>query len=99
MADTFGWNEALNKKFRQATPFNVVIAISTVIDPIKALIYTAVINGIVTVPIFYTILKICNDKTILETHTYGRISNMFGWSTFLIIGTSVVILFLTWSRS
>lgn len=107
LADTFGWKEGLNKKFRQARPFYIVIAVSTVIglfnnfigiDP-KALVYTAVINGIVAVPIPYAILKICNDNTILETRTNGRISNIVGWSTFLIIGTSVVILFLTWSRS
>ena len=107
LADTFGWKEGLNKKFRQARPFYIVIAVSTVIglfnnfigiDP-KALVYTAVINGIVAVPILYAILKICNDNTILETRTNGRISNIVGWSTFLIIGTSVVILFLTWSRS
>ena len=106
LADTFGWKEGLNKKFRQARPFYIVIAVSTVIglfnnfigiDP-KALVYTAVINGIVAVPILYAILKICNDNTILETRTNGRISNIVGWSTFLIIGTSVVILFLTWSR-
>ncbi len=107
LADTLGWKEGLNKKFRQARPFYIVIAVSTVIglfnnfigiDP-KALVYTAVINGIVAVPIPYAILKICNDNTILETRTNGRISNIVGWSTFLIIGTSVVILFLTWSRS
>ena len=106
LADTLGWKEGLNKKFRQARPFYIVIAVSTVIglfnnfigiDP-KALVYTAVINGIVAVPILYAILKICNDNTILETRTNGRISNIVGWSTFLIIGTPVVILFLTWSR-
>lgn len=106
LADTFGWKEGLNKKFRQARPFYIVIAVSTVIglfnnfigiDP-KALVYTAVINGIVAVPILYAILKICNDNTIFETRTNGRISNIVGWSTFLIMGTLVVILFLTWSR-
>ena len=108
LADTFGWKEGLSKKFKQARPFYIVIATSTVIglfinfigiDPIKALIYTAVINGIVAVPILFAILKICNDKTILEHGTNGRISNIIGWSTFLIMGISVVILFLTWSIS
>jgi Mn2+/Fe2+ NRAMP family transporter len=61
------------------------------------LVYTAVINGIVAVPILYAILKICNDKAILEHGTNSRISNIIGWSTFIIMGVSVVILFLTWS--
>jgi Mn2+/Fe2+ NRAMP family transporter len=108
LSDTFGWKEGLGKKFRQAKPFYLVIATSTVIglfinfigiDPIKSLVYTAVINGIVAVPILYAILKICNDRTILEHNTNGRISNIIGWSTFLIMSVSVVILFLTWSSS
>jgi NRAMP (natural resistance-associated macrophage protein)-like metal ion transporter len=108
LADTFGWKEGLSKKFGQARPFYIIIATSTVIglfinfigiDPIKALVYTAVINGIVAVPILYAILKVCNDKAILEHGTNGRISNIIGWFTFLIMGVSVVILFVTWSIS
>jgi Mn2+/Fe2+ NRAMP family transporter len=105
LADTFGWKEGLGKKFRQAKGFYLVIVSSTVIglfinfigiDPIEALVYTAVINGIVAVPMLYAILKICNDKAILENWTNGLISNIIGWATFLVMGTSVVILFLTW---
>ena len=46
----------------------------TDIDPIKALVYTAVINGVVAVPILFTIMKIANDKKILgynTTTSYG----------------------------
>jgi Mn2+/Fe2+ NRAMP family transporter len=108
LSDAFGWKEGLSKKFRQAKAFYLVIATSTAvglfinfigIDPIEALIYTAVINGIVAVPILYAILKICNDKTILENSTNGRVSNIIGWSTFLVMAASVVILLLTWSGS
>jgi NRAMP (natural resistance-associated macrophage protein)-like metal ion transporter len=108
LSDTFDWKEGLNKKFRQAKPFYIVIAASTIvglfinfsgIDPIRALVYTAVINGIVAVPILFAIMKISNDKTILRNSTNGRISNIIGWSTFLIMGTSVAILFLTWGSS
>jgi len=80
LSDTFGWKEGLNKKFGQARPFYIVIAASTAIglfinfsgiDPIKPLIYTAVINGIVAVPILFAIMKIANDKAILENSTNG----------------------------
>lgn len=106
LSDTFGWKEGLSKKFRQARPFYIVIAASTIIglfinysgiDPIKALIYTAVINGVVAVPILYAIMKIANDKKILDNNTNGRISNIIGWSTFHVMGASVVILFFTWN--
>lgn len=67
------------------------------IDPIKALIYTAVINGITAVPILFAILKIANDKKILENKTNGVISNILGWLTFVIMGISVAILLFSWS--
>jgi ABC-type transporter Mla maintaining outer membrane lipid asymmetry permease subunit MlaE len=36
------------------------------IDPIKALIYTAVINGVIAVPILFAVMKIANDKKMLR---------------------------------
>jgi NRAMP (natural resistance-associated macrophage protein)-like metal ion transporter len=105
ISDTFGWKQGLGKKFKQAKPFYLVIAVSTTIglginfvniDPIKALIYTAVINGITAVPILFVILRIANDKKILEDKTNSSVSNVLGWLTFLIMGISVVILLFTW---
>jgi NRAMP (natural resistance-associated macrophage protein)-like metal ion transporter len=105
ISDTFGWKQGLGMRFKQAKPFYLIIAISTTvglginfvgIDPIKALIYTAVINGIITVPILFVILKISNDKKILEDKTNGLGSNILGWLTFMIMGISVVVLFLAW---
>ena len=66
------------------------------IDPIKALVYTAVINGVVAVPILIAIMRIANDKRILKDRVNGRISNVIGWATVLIMGVSVVIMFSTW---
>jgi Mn2+/Fe2+ NRAMP family transporter len=84
-----------------------VIAASTVIglwinftniDPIKALIYTAVINGIVAVPILFVIMRIANDEKILGGMTNKRLSNVLGWIAFVIMSISVSILFITWSN-
>ena len=65
-------------------------------DPIKALVYTAVINGVVAVPILIAIMRIANDKRILKDRINGRISNIIGWTTVLIMGVSVVVMFATW---
>jgi Mn2+/Fe2+ NRAMP family transporter len=106
ISDTLGWKQGLGKKFKQAKPFYLVIVVSTLIglginfvniDPIKALIYTAVINGITAVPILFAILRIANDKKILKNKTNGVVSNILGWLTFLIMSVSVVILLFTWS--
>jgi Mn2+/Fe2+ NRAMP family transporter len=105
LADAFGWKQGLNKKFKQAKAFYLVIAASTIIglwinfssiDPIKALVYTAIINGIVAVPILIAIMRIANDRRILKDRVNGTMSNIIGWATVIIMGISVVIMFATW---
>jgi NRAMP (natural resistance-associated macrophage protein)-like metal ion transporter len=107
LSDAFGWRGGLSKKFGQAKQFYLIIAASTVIglwinftniDPIKALIYTAVINGIVAVPMLFVIMRIANDKKILGDMTNKSLSNVLGWIAFVIMSMSVLILFVTWSK-
>jgi NRAMP (natural resistance-associated macrophage protein)-like metal ion transporter len=107
VSDAFGWREGLSKKFKQAKGFYVVIAASTVIglwinfihiDPIKALVYTAVINGVIAVPILFAVMKIANDKKMLRGKTNSTVSNVVGWLIFAIMGVSVIIMFVTWGK-
>jgi Mn2+/Fe2+ NRAMP family transporter len=104
LADGLGWKEGLGKKFKDAQAFYLVIAISVLtglfinfigIDPIQALIYSAVINGVVAVPILIALMKIANDKEILHNRINGKISNILGLTTILIMGVAVVIMFIT----
>lgn len=105
LSEQFGWKQGLSKKFQQAKGFYLIIATSTVIglwinfadvDPIKALIYAAVINGIIAVPLLVVIVKIGNDKKILEGRTNIKMSNIIGWITVVVMGFSVAVMFLTW---
>jgi NRAMP (natural resistance-associated macrophage protein)-like metal ion transporter len=108
LSDAFGWREGLSKKFKQAKGFYLVIAASTVIglwinfihiDPIRALVYTAVINGVIAIPILFAVMKIANDKKMLRGgKTNGRVSNVIGWLGFGIMGVSVIIMFATWGK-
>jgi NRAMP (natural resistance-associated macrophage protein)-like metal ion transporter len=109
LSETFGWKEGLGKKFGKAKSFYLVIISSTIIglgialsntDPIQALIYAAVVNGIVAVPILFIILKISNDKTILANRTNSLFSGIVGWMTFTFMAVSVIaFLILTWNQS
>jgi NRAMP (natural resistance-associated macrophage protein)-like metal ion transporter len=103
LSDALGWKEGLSKKFTQAKKFYVVIAASTVIglwinlvniDPIKALLYTAIINGVVAIPIFIAIMRIANDRKILKDKVNGKISNVIGCTTIVIMAISVVTILL-----
>ena len=107
LSEEFGWKEGLSKKFKQAKGFYLIIAASTIVglwvnfadvDPIKALIYAAVINGIIAVPLLVAIMKIGNDTKILGTRTNSKISNIAGWVTVGIMGLSVIVMFLTWIK-
>jgi NRAMP (natural resistance-associated macrophage protein)-like metal ion transporter len=107
LSDAFGWREGLGKQFKQAKGFYLVIAASTLIglwinfiniDPIKALVYTAVINGVIAVPILFAVMKIANDKKILRDETNNHVSNVIGWLTFVIMGVSAIIMFVTWGK-
>ena len=66
------------------------------INPIQVLVYAAVINGIVAVPILVAIMKIANDKNILQGRTNGKISNVLGLTTILIMGVAAAVMFVTW---
>jgi len=101
VCDTFGWKEGLEKKFRQAKSFYLIIVASTLIgvcitfsniNPIQALILAAIINAVVTVPILFLVMRIANDKKILKDRINGRYSNIVGWTTFAIMTIAVVIM-------
>jgi Mn2+/Fe2+ NRAMP family transporter len=65
------------------------------INPIQALILAAVINAVVTVPILFIVMRLANDKKILEDKINGRYSNIVGWFTFAIMTASVIVMFLS----
>lgn len=101
LSDGFGWKQGLSKKFRQAKAFYLTIIVSTAIglwinftniNPITALIYTAVINGVVAVPMLFVIMKVANNKKILNGKTNGMLSNILGWFTFALMSVSVVVM-------
>lgn len=101
IAETFNWKEGLNKKFHEAKEFYFVMIISTLagliiqvygIDPVKALIYTAVLYGVTAPVVIGIILHICNNKKIMEEYTNKPISNFLGIVTLLLMGLSAVLL-------
>lgn len=104
LSDTFGWKQGLSKKFGQAKAFYLIIIICGIIglgmnflgiNPIKALVYASVINGVVSVPIIFVIMKLSNDKAILKENTNGRLTKIIGWTTFVIMAISTVVMFIT----
>jgi Mn2+/Fe2+ NRAMP family transporter len=101
IAETFGWNEGLDKTFHRAKAFYIVIAISLLlglslnyigISPITALIYSAVLYGLTAPVLIAIILHISNNKKIMGKNTNGKTSNILGFATFVLMSVAAVIL-------
>lgn len=104
LAEAFGWNEGLSKKFRQAKGFYGVIIISMVIglllnfvgiDPFRALVFTAVFNGVASVPLLFLIARINGNEAILGGQRGGIWSQVFVWLAFGVMALSAVALLYT----
>lgn len=65
------------------------------VNPIHALILAAVINAVVTLPILFIVMRLANDRKILEDRVNSRFSNVLGWITFAIMTISVVVMILS----
>ncbi|MDQ6695203.1 MAG: divalent metal cation transporter, partial [Chloroflexota bacterium] len=103
LSEAFGWEEGLYKKFHEAKGFYLTLIGATLVgltlvfigvDPVAALYYSAVINGIVAVPLLVLIFLIGNDKKILGERTSGKLSNTLLIVTALLMGSAVAGLFL-----
>lgn len=104
VSEAFSWKEGLNRKLKRAHGFYGVITIATLIgllinfvgiDPIKALVVTAVINGVVAVPLIFIIARIANDREIMGEHKSGKLSNVLVWATFVCMGAAAIAMFVT----
>jgi Mn2+/Fe2+ NRAMP family transporter len=104
VAETFNWREGLFRKFKQAREFYFVIIFGTLVgllfnfigfDPIKALIFTAVFNGIAAVPLIYMIARLSSRADIMGEHQSGTWSKLGLWIAFGVMGVFAVALIVS----
>jgi NRAMP (natural resistance-associated macrophage protein)-like metal ion transporter len=105
ISDTFEWHGDMDKRWHQAKGFYSIIIISIFlgflftifdIDPVKWLIFTAVVYGFLCPVFIGMILHMCNNKNIMGTHVNGWLSNIFGgFSLFVTSGAAIALLYLT----
>ena len=104
LSEAFNMKEGLNLKLKKAHGFYGVITIATLIglminfigiDPIKALVFTAVFNGVAAVPLIFLIARIARNKKIMGEYRSGWLSNTTVWITFIVMLASAVAMFYT----
>jgi NRAMP (natural resistance-associated macrophage protein)-like metal ion transporter len=100
LAESFGWKEGLNRKFHQARGFYLTISLALLlamllplsgIQPLKALVWSAVLYGLTAPVLIAVLLSICNKPSIMGKHTNGRLANTIGILTLLIMGASAAM--------
>ena len=102
VAEAFGWTEGLERRWYEAKRFYAIIAIATLvgtgmdftsIDPMKALYFSAVINGVVAVPIMIGLMLLASRQAVMGRFTSGRKTRVFGWGGAVLMGVAVLMMF------
>lgn len=103
ISESFGWKEGLYRKFKEAWLFYAVIIFSVLIglgmnfvglDPIKALIYAAIVNGLVAPVILVLICLLSSNKKVMGEHTNGGWTKAIGWfATILMIVVAIATIY------
>ena len=101
IAEAFGWEEGLDKKFHEAKGFYGTLSISLLlglliqileISPVKALLYTAILYGMVAPILIAIILHICNNKAIMGRYTNTKMANFVGGITLAVMSAATLLL-------
>ncbi len=101
VAEAFGWPDGLERHWFEARHFYAVIVVATVVgtgmdftpvDPMKALYWSAVINGVVAVPIMAGLMLLAGKKEVMGNFTSGLKTRWFGWGGVVVMGFAVVMM-------
>lgn len=101
VSEAFGWKVGLNQPFHKARSFYSVLGIATGLglfltllhlDPIKLLLYTAVLYGLISPPLIALVLHIANNRSLMRRFANTRLDNVLGGLTLLIMSAAAVLL-------
>jgi NRAMP (natural resistance-associated macrophage protein)-like metal ion transporter len=103
IAETFKWREGLDKRMLHAKLFYAAIAISTLagialnftsLDPVKALYWAAVVNGVLAAPVMAVIMLLAGNPKVMGSLVLPRSMMVIGWLATLIMLTASICFFV-----
>ena len=104
VSEVFGWTTGLSHRFNEARGFYLIIISATAIgslmsvlevDPMQSLLWSAVVNGVIAVPIMAAMMLIGQSKALMGEHTISRRHRLFGWLATWVMAVAVVLMFAT----
>jgi len=104
VSEVLGWKAGLSHGFHEARGFYAIIIAATTlgaimgsleVDPIKALLWSAIINGVISVPIMVVMMRIGQSERIMGELTMTRRHRFFGWAATGVMALAVGFMFIT----
>ena len=102
LSEAFGWPEGLDRKPLQAKSFYATVAVSTLagialnftaLDPVRALFWSAVVNGMLAAPVMAVLMLIAGNRRIMGELTIPRPMLVGGWAATLVMLAASIGLF------
>jgi Mn2+/Fe2+ NRAMP family transporter len=103
LSEAMGWRSGLERKTADARGFYSIIAVSVLaglviqylpISPMKALFWSAVINGVVAVPLMVVIILLVSKRSVMGAFTASRPIVALGWVATAVMGAAAVWMFV-----
>ena len=104
VSEVLGWKASLAHRFHSARGFYGLIIAATglgtllgmlEVDPIQALVWSAVVNGVISVPIMAVMMWLGQSRRIMGSLTISRRHRLLGWSATGMMGVAVVVMLAT----
>ena len=105
VAEAFKWNIGLGRRLMRAQGFYAIVTVATLlgvalnftsIDPIKALFWSAVLNGVIAVPIMAVMMLMAVRADIMGPFVIKRRLKVLGWLATSVMAFSVFAMVVTW---
>ena len=106
VAETCNWPIGLGRTLPRAKGFYAILTIATLlgmalnfttIDPIQALFWSAVINGVIAVPIMAVMMLMAVREDIMGQFVITRRIRILGWLATAIMALAVLAMAVTWN--
>lgn len=104
VSEAAGWAFGLDRKVSRAPQFYAIVIAATIvgmaidflgINPITALVVTAVINGLLAAPLLVLVMLVSNNRRAMGERVNGRGLNALGWGTTAVVAIAAVALVVT----
>ncbi len=104
LSGLLGKEWGLSQSPRKAPFFYVLVALGTLggtalsllsVNPIKLLVFVAVINGVTAAPLLVVVMRISSSRNIMGSYVNGHLASTLGWATAILMAVAAIALFST----